>query len=160
MSTSTRSKGRRLVLEKQLAGDLMSANPVSIRSDASVVEATSLLTDRGFHAAPVIDDAGRPVGVVSKADLLVHDRERFTHLSPDKERSLPEGFEIEDVDPTTVEEIMTPAVFSVSLDTPASSVVEQMLTLNVHQLFVVDADGLLVGVISTFDVFRRLRPEE
>ncbi len=45
-------------------------------------EAVLLLTDRGFSAAPVIDDAGRPVGVVSRTDLLVHDREQAGLFTP------------------------------------------------------------------------------
>jgi predicted transcriptional regulator len=33
-----------------------------------------------------------------------------------------------------------------------------MLNWKVHRLFVVDRDGVLVGVISALDVLRRLRP--
>jgi len=55
---------------------------------------------------------------------------------------------------------MTPAVFAVSPDTPVHRVVSDMVGLHVHRLFVVDADGILVGVISTMDVLKHLRPEE
>jgi CBS domain-containing protein len=72
------------------------------------------------------------------------------------ELSLPEGFSIEVTDSTTVGEIMTPAVFTVSLETPARKVVRRMLELKVHHLFVIDADLDLVGVISPLDVLRRL----
>jgi CBS domain-containing protein len=51
---------------------------------------------------------------------------------------------------------MTPAVFTVSLETPAREVVRRMLELKVHHLFVIDADLALVGVISPLDVLRRL----
>jgi CBS domain-containing protein len=54
---------------------------------------------------------------------------------------------------------MTPAIFSVPLHLPADRVVEQMLTLDVHQLYVVDESQSLVGVISAHDVLRRLRAE-
>jgi len=148
----------RLTLAAETAADLMTENPVSIRAEASVMEAVALLTDRGFSAAPVIDEAGRPVGVVSRADILVHDRESHRAPSFPEGRAIPEGFGVENCDPTVVGDIMTPGVFAVTLDTPAASVVEQMLALHVHQLFVVDADGLLVGVISTLDVLRHLHP--
>src|SRR5262249_60154011 len=65
----------RLVLEERKAADLMTPSPVSIREGATVREAIELLTRRAISGAPVIDDAGRPVGVVSRADILVHDRE-------------------------------------------------------------------------------------
>jgi CBS domain-containing protein len=52
---------------------------------------------------------------------------------------------------------MTPAVFSVTLDAPAAKVVEQMVELNVHQLFVVDPGGVLIGIINALDVLKHLR---
>jgi CBS domain-containing protein len=157
-----------LVLHAESAADLMTANPVSIRDDATVLEAVALLTDKGFSAAPVIDEGGRAVGVVSQSDILVHDREKAEYLEPVPEyyertnlaarlgESRPRGFQVEKTDRTLVREIMTPVVFSVSLDAPAAQVVEQMLGLKVHRLFVVDDDGILVGVISALDVLQRL----
>jgi CBS domain-containing protein len=47
----------------------------------------------------------------------------------------------------------------VTPDTPVYSVVEDMLGRKVHRLFVVDDDGVLVGVVSAFDVLRHLSPE-
>jgi len=71
-----------LTLNAATAEDLMTPNPVSIRDGATVREAISLLADRGFSAAPVIDHAGRPVGVLSRADIVVHDREKVEYLKP------------------------------------------------------------------------------
>ena len=55
-------------------------------------------------------------------------------------------------------DLMTPAVFSVTPDAAATEVIEHMLALNVHRLFVVDRAGVLVGVISVLDILRHLRP--
>src|SRR5438132_13949757 len=54
-----------LRLHAATAADLMMPDPVSIRADASLKEAIALLIDRGFSGAPVIDEAGRPIGVLS-----------------------------------------------------------------------------------------------
>ncbi len=136
----------KMVLDAATAEELMTPNPISINASASVQEAVALLTDRGFSAAPVIDEAGRPVGVLSRTDLLIHQRERGGIPSPAESperdfppRRAPEGFSVEVVDPTRVSDIMTPVVFTVALDTPAHQVVAQMLSLRVHHLFVVDA---------------------
>jgi len=105
---------------------------------------------------------------LSRSDLLIHDREKLDHLPPSPayfyEQDLKthkgqpvEGFEVENVDPTTVRDMMTPAVFSVPPDTPASQVISEMLTLHVHRLFVVDEAGVLVGVVSAMDVLRHLK---
>jgi CBS domain-containing protein len=165
MNPITPPQTKRLTLSQATAEDLMTANPVSIYQGASIQEAIALLTDRGFGAAPVIDDAGRPVGVLSRSDILVHEREQGRHATlPDSEdwedkprKTRHEGFSVEVVDPTKVRDIMTPVVFTVGLPTPAKKVVEQMLNLKVHQLFVVDQDLALVGVISSLDVLRHLQ---
>jgi CBS domain-containing protein len=158
-----------LVLRAETAADLMTANPVSIPANALVSEAIVLLTERGFSAAPVIDEAGRPVGVLSRTDILVHDRESEGHpnscqcpegpagVARDASRFHREGFQVRSVDRTRVRDIMTPTVLCVTPETPVNQVVQQLLKLNVHRLFVVDDGGILVGVISTVDVLRRLR---
>jgi len=157
-------------LRAETAAELMTPDPVSIREDATLREAIALLIDRGYSAAPVIDAAGRPVGVLSRTDVLVHDREHVEHLAAvpeyydradlttDENEALGEGFQVECVDPTQVRDVMTPAVFAVGPETPAARVVGDMLSLRVHRLFVVDQAGVLVGVISALDVLRHLRP--
>jgi CBS-domain-containing membrane protein len=157
-----------LTLKAEVAADLMMPNPVSIRQDATVQEAIALLTDMGFSAAPVIDRAGRPVGVLSRSDLLVHDREKLDYLTPapeyyhdrevltERAEGHRKGFQLVNVDRTRVKDIMTPIVFSVTPETPIRKVVQEMLGLLVHRLFVVDASGVLVGVISATDILRSL----
>jgi len=149
----------------------MTPNPLSVRDIASVREAVALLTDKGFSAAPVIDEAGRPVGVVSRADILVHDHEKnerasrvpeFYHkadLILDEEERSEREFRNAETERTEVRDIMTPVVFSVKPDSSARRVVEDMVALKVHRLFVVENDGTLIGVISSLDVRRRRLPE-
>jgi CBS domain-containing protein len=162
----------RLYLAGETAADLMTPNPISISADATVREAVAFLTDKGFSAAPVIDRTGRPVGVLSRADILVHERQRVAHapripdyfgrseLTLDSGETLPEGFQVEVADRrSTVRDLMTPVVFSVLPDAPASQVVNDLVALHVHRLFVVDRNGTLVGVISALDVMRNLKAE-
>lgn len=128
-----------ITLLAETAADLMTPGPVSIESTTTAAEAARFITSRGFGAAVVIDEAGHPVGVITKTDLLIHARGK----------GLAE-------DTTPVRDVMTTAVFSVRPDTPAGSVVEQLLALNVHHLFVTDPSGVVVGVISPVDVLRKL----
>src|SRR5438132_7170924 len=73
---------RALRLNAKTAAELMSPDPVSLRDNATVPEAMALLVDQGFSGAPVIDNAGRPIGVVSRTDLLIHDREKVDYMAP------------------------------------------------------------------------------
>lgn len=151
-------------LDARFASDLMTANPVSIHEGLTLHEAVAFLVDRSISGAPVIDDAGRPVGVLSQTDILIHDRETPLRLAPESDNGSPlpanlwKGFQLESVDNTRVRDVMTPAIFCVHGDTPATKVVEQMKTLSVHRLFVTDAAGVLVGVITAMDVLRQLVP--
>lgn len=143
MTAVTNETTPRLTLRADTAADLMTENPISVRDSALISDVVALLTRKGFHAAPVIDDSGRPVGVVSYTDILVHERARGEAAAarPDEARA---------------RDVMTPAVFSVPVDARARRVVSDMVALNVHQLYVVDRAGVLVGVVSALDVLRNL----
>jgi CBS domain-containing protein len=134
-----------LKLDAGTAADMMTPNPVSVRGDATITEIIALLVDKGFGAAPVIDDAGRPIGVVSRSDILAHERNARIH-SP-----------APGADAARVRDIMTPIVFSVAPDMPGNKVIQEMAALKVHRLFVVDGAGNLVGVITALDILSRLR---
>jgi CBS domain-containing protein len=152
-----------MILGAQTAADLMSPNPKSLHHRSNVAEAAAFLSARAISAAPVIDEAGRPIGVVSKTDILVHQGQRAARLvgSPEYYERLERPAFADDREPfsnhATVCDVMTPVVFCVGSDTPAEKVVEKMLGLGVRRLFVVDDDGILVGVVSVVDVLRKLR---
>lgn len=142
------------------AQDMMTPNPQSIREDATVTEAVAFLIDKGYRAAPVIDASGKPVGVISQSDIVVHDREEVS-----KSGRTHEYFERDALDvPQTrayrtgsefrVRDLMTPTIFQVPPDAPFSRVLGEMIALNVHRLFVVAEDGVLIGVVTALDMLR------
>jgi CBS domain-containing protein len=130
------------------ATELMTPNPGSLREDASVRDAVRFLTDKGYSAAPVINDAGRPVGVLSRSDILVHDRET-AEIEPQLRPP---------ADAARVRDLMSPFVLVVDPNTRADEVAREMVAFRVHRLFVVDGNGVLIGVISALDLLRRLQP--
>jgi CBS domain-containing protein len=155
--------GPRLTLCAETAADLMTTNPVSIGADATLEEAVAFLANKGFSAAAVIDQAGRPIGVVSQLDIVVFHAIPEYHaksgLGARSAERLKSGGGPMAADRTCVREVMTPIVFSVTPELPAHKVIEEMLARKVHRLFVVGNDGVLTGVISTVDFLRCLRAE-
>ena len=156
-----------MMLRAQTASDLMVPNPISIRAEASVADALTLFTEKRINAAPVIDEAGQPIGVVSQSDLLIHQCEHEKKRAGAPDYFFAPVFKSYDAESdaaldsqSTVADVMTPAIFAVAPDTPVDRVVRDMVGLHVHRLFVVDADGILVGVITTMDVLKQLRSEE
>src|SRR6516162_531082 len=98
-----------LSLAAETAKDLMTSNPVSLRDAATIREAIAFLIDKNIGGAPVIDEAGRPVGVLSQHDIVVHDRETVHYAHSDLEfvnpgsalaRHLDDDFQVESVDQT------------------------------------------------------------
>src|SRR5262245_14556238 len=119
-----------LKLKARTAAELMTERVVSIPEAAPLREAIAMLVDRGFSGAPVVNDVGRPVGVISLSDIVVHDRNSVAHSRPvpeyysrtDLEAEAGEslsGFQVEAVDRTRVGDVMTPVVCAVRPDTPA-----------------------------------------
>jgi len=57
-------------LEAHTAGAAMTAPPVTISPRKAVSEAASVMIDAGVNRLPVVDDEGRLLGIVTRADLV------------------------------------------------------------------------------------------
>lgn len=155
-----------LTLRAETAADLMTASPLSVRHDATIGDAAAFLVAHEISAAPVIDDAGHAVGVISHTDVVRHNSEVALHDPHDAEyyrafdRRCPpamrEAVYGQKAETVRVCDVMTPVVVQVSAQDAAVSVIAKLLALKIHRLFVVDQAGTLVGVISTLDVLRCL----
>lgn len=161
-------KMQRLVRFARVAEDIMTPNPVSIDHTAKVRQAAVVLSEQAISAVPVINEAGRPVGVVSRADIvrvvggeLGTARCALSCESCDNSTIMPQGIRPDQLDPRicdcpTVSDTMTPEVFSIGTDATVLQIVEKLLSENVNRLFVIDNEGTLVGVITALDVIRSL----
>jgi CBS domain-containing protein len=133
-----------LTLDAETARDLMRPGAPALRDSADLAEALALLTDAAATALAVLNKSGQPVGVLSRDDIVVHEREKMGHAARGGE------------EPILARDLMTPAVFSVRPESPAAHVIEEMVAMHVNQLFVVDERGTLVGTITAFNVLERL----
>ncbi|RME57249.1 MAG: CBS domain-containing protein, partial [Caldilineae bacterium] len=50
--------------------DYMTTNPVTLKAEMPVVEALHLMSLHGFRHLPLVDDEGRPAGVISSRDVV------------------------------------------------------------------------------------------
>jgi predicted transcriptional regulator len=57
-------------LDGVTVGDLMSGDPVTARPDWPLVRAVRAMVDHGVNRVPVVDDAGRPHGILTRDDVL------------------------------------------------------------------------------------------
>jgi len=113
------------------ARDIMTKTVVSVKPTVAIQLAAHTLTQRGFTALPVVNEAGDLVGIVTEADLI---RDRFP-----ADPSTPSGL--------TVGDVMTSPVVGVSHDADVSIIARAMLTTQRRCLPIVDG-STLVGVVT------------
>ncbi len=54
----------------QTVGEVMSRDPVSITPEKSIQEAAKLLHERHIHRLPVLDTAGKVIGILTRGDIV------------------------------------------------------------------------------------------
>ncbi|MBI5442093.1 MAG: CBS domain-containing protein [Deltaproteobacteria bacterium] len=50
--------------------EIMTREPVTVQPEATVSEVATLMSERGVHTIPVVDQDGRLVGVIGKLDVI------------------------------------------------------------------------------------------
>ena len=137
-----------------LVRDVMTSPALTVRADAPLKKATGLLDARSITTLPVVDSRGRPVGVVSEADLLrrsvLRDPRATLSRTPDQPADAPRR----------VEDVMSRHLVTVIGDADVAEAVELMTSSSVKSLPVLDARRRPIGVISRHDVVHMLaRPD-
>jgi len=130
--------------------DVMTTRVIAVKRSADYKEICSVLHRYRVSACPVINDAGRVVGVVSEADLLY----KVADTNP------PMGLirlrwklgEESKVNAVTAEQLMTSPAISIQPDAPVAVAARIMQDRRVRRLPVVGPGGVLVGVVSRTDL--------
>lgn len=142
----------------------MSTDITTIRPEADITKAVQLLLDKGFNGVPVVDEAGRLVGILCQSDLVRLQKSLpipslFTLLDgivPLSSSVLMEA-EVKRIAASRVADAMTDEVTTVSPDTDLETIAGLMVDRQYHTLPVVE-DGHLVGVIGMKDIIKTLLP--
>ena len=133
--------------------DLMTTPAVTVAASTSVKAAARLLRDRNIAAAPVVEDDGALVGIVSELDLL-----RGTVLPDPVAHLFPVAPEAQQP-PTTVADVMTTDVHVLAPHSDLHDAVRLMRTSGVRSLPVIE-HGRIVGIVSRADLLRVLARED
>jgi CBS domain-containing protein len=146
-----------------LAKNIMVKKVITINKNASVGKLSELLLKNKISGVPVVDDAGKMVGIATEGDLIVKDAD--LHF-PRYFKLLDSIIYLESLNKfkrnltkylgTKVEDVMTSKVWAVSEDTPVSEVANIMIRKNVNRVPVLGNDGNLVGIITRADVVKSM----
>ena len=142
-----------------LARDLMTPDVVTVPPETPVMAMARLLADRGISAVPVVDAAGKVLGIVTEADLirrLAGEEDKpsswFGSLFSDPASQAERYARTHGV---TAKDLMTEKVVSVAPDTTAAHVAQMMEKQNIRRVIVVENEKLK-GIVSRADLLRAL----
>lgn len=145
------------------ARDIMSGNVVCVGVTESVFDAAEILLNARISAAPVVNDKGAVIGIVSEADLLrraeigTDSKKGWLARLLDSESSAAHDFVAANT--RRVADVMTREVVTADLDTPLRDLVDLMERHGVKRVPIVN-DGVLAGVVSRADLLRALLSRE
>jgi CBS domain-containing protein len=139
--------------------DVMVRDVVTVHPDTDVAEAIKLLSEHDVSALPVVDAAGKLVGVLSEADLI-----HRAEIGTEKQRpwwleamtgasTLAEEFAKSHG--KKVGEVMTNGVISVAEETPLSEIAAIFERKRIKRVPVVK-DGRLVGIVSRSNLIQAI----
>jgi CBS domain-containing protein len=114
----------------------MTKNPECCRRDNTARDAAKVMRDSDVGCVPIVDEAGRVVGIVTDRDLTVRG------IASGKDSS------------TKLNDLMTPMASCSGQDDDLRDVEQKMAELQVRRIPIVDAGGRCLGIISQADIAR------
>jgi len=132
-----------------LVREIMTSPAYSVLEGASVEEALKLMATSRVTGLPVVDGAGRVVGIISEADLLKAD------LEPDPRAHARPCRQSDASSPATVSQVMTANPHTVREDSDVAELAHTFARTSWKSVPVVRGEVLL-GVVSRSDVIRAM----
>ena len=151
--------------------DIMQTAIVTIAPDAPLRAVQGVFVEQGIHGAPVVDEEGRVLGVITSMDLLRAASEGEEAV-PDEPAYFRYDLDLHAFDwsraPADLRErlpdavaadVMTTEVVAVTPDAPVSEVARVLRENAVHRALVVE-DGELRGIVSAMDLVALLEARD
>ena len=142
------------IVESVKASDIMTKEVVSAPPSMSIQDAADLLAAQKVSGVPVVDDRDQVIGVLSERDIL-------TRMAGSEENSFMDvvaqclkakGCAAQAIRDQHVHDVMT----SPAVTVPATANLQEIRSLlkekGINRVPVVDAQGLLVGIVSREDI--------
>ena len=140
-----------------IAEDIMTTEVVKLNPKDSLHQASRKLAENATSGAPVIDDIGRIVGIISEHDIV-----SYLATFEDKELDVLETSELPHLahiylqaSATPVNEIMTTEIVTAKSDTKIEILSRLMTENNINRVPIVEK-GKLIGMVSRIDILRNI----
>ena len=144
------------------AADVMTRDVITVTRETSIRELAEIFTSRKISSAPVVNDQGDMIGIVTETDLVEQDKslhiptvislfDWVIYLESGKKFEK----ELNKMTAQTVGEIYSSQVFSVAQDAPVSAVADIMSSEKINAVPVVEGRKV-VGIIARIDMIKTM----
>jgi CBS domain-containing protein len=143
----------------------MNPDVMTVADDMTIEELVRYLLEHEISGAPVVDDQGQLVGVVSMTDIGRNMAEPDNDIAPTASTFYRDDIAdstLEDVgqrfveqSSATVRDVMTPVIYQVPVTAPISEAARIMVERHIHRLLVTQGKDP-VGIITSMDLLRMM----
>lgn len=144
------------------AGDVMTRDVITVKKETTIRELAELFNRHRISSAPVVDDNGEMIGIVTETDLIEQDKnlhiptvislfDWVIYLESDKK------FEkaLKKMTGQTVGEIYSEEFVKVTPATPVSDVADILSSRKMNAIPVLDGNKI-VGIVARIDLIRTM----
>ena len=144
------------------AADVMTRDVITVKKETTIRELAELFARHRISSAPVVDDSGAMIGIVTETDLIEQDKslhiptvvtifDWVIYLESDKKFEK----ELKKMTGQTVGDIYSDKVVNVSPSTPVSDVADLISSRKINSVPVMDGNRL-VGIVARIDLIRTM----
>ena len=144
------------------AKDIMSTSVITVKMDTSIAEVAEIFHDNSIGGAPVVDDEGKLVGIITESDLI--DQNKKLHIPTvvaifdavvylESLRKFEE--ELRKMTGNKVKDLCSRDVVTVDVDTPVNEIASIMADSHFHTIPVLEGTRL-VGVVGKDDIVKTM----
>lgn len=146
--------------------DVMSHDPIMVQPETPIKDAIKLLVEHRISGLPVVDQAGKPVGVISETDLLWQTTGvtmptyiMFLDSVIYLENPARHDKELHKALGLTVGEVMSGDPLTITPDESLQKAAKLMQEKSVRRLAVTDEAGKVIGMLTPGDIVRTMAAE-
>ena len=143
--------------------DVMTRNPILVKSQTSLREAIKILAEKHISGLPVVDDPGGLVGVISETDLMWQE----TGVDPPPYIMILDSViylqnparydkEVHKALGQTVGEVMSKKPISIKPNQSIKEAAHLMHEKNIRRLPVIDTKDRVIGILTRGDIIRMM----
>lgn len=155
-----------------LIKSIMTTKVVTLSPDDTIASASMKMSSARISGAPVVEESGKLIGILSEADILrsLKTHQRSLHLVYPSLSSISVTFQeqvteretldaYKEIENVKVRDVMTTEVEVAREDEELRGAIKKMVAKGINRLPVVDSENKVIGIVTRGDILRGIAAE-